>query len=858
MDQNFVILSLEYSYLINSLVGFFESNSGLWQNQESYSHTLMPYPESKGQKAPRIIDNLASLRSTLMMLNNNGMGESNHIKLIEPQLASQLITVSINGNETFINNSRTEILKAYHHVNFKRIPLRTLEVEKIGANFAHRLDAIAKRCNVEIIISSMDTDFKAPPKTSTTTSVFILGSTDNTCLAETETKILIDTLLRNCLVDRVSVPLSLIPIIGGPGLANFAEITRQLNVTIYLPYLMPLIFHSEVLETNDDMKIWMTSNKTSEVKLTMANVGDLIDVVDPRKSSDAKLYTQTVEFPKEKLDLVGVYHQNDISNIMLKHGVYIQIPSFGEPGNNKVIVQGNSKDTVSSAIEELSTLSGSFYGLNLKFRKGLASAELEYYFINLISNKKTCVLTYNENGIYIIGERSEVRCLLREFVSNSNATTFFTSMMSELDAKLLIEFSMELNNLQKEFLSGKKNGKIAKILNQLNHIPTIKYEHLNDLNFIIKTSVDAETSYKNKQLLSSFEILNQAVKLIEMEMPAEMHFNIPEVFHKSIIGNGGSTIQSIMKRYNVFIKFSSSAGTKNKTNDKVSEGKILYLFKRRDNVLIKCPMKNLKNILFVKHEIDQLVSQCCQNKCPPLNGISAIYHNVDVKLYRSHYSMLIKKMKYDLRFINELEAEHGTFISFPSSLQSFLNNSSFLVSIKGGEMNTKICAQRLAQLFPQSYEFQLTYCPGKFEELISHKNQEFRDKIVIPLKLLLDIEIDFSTLLQAQPCFHQLILSSYDEKNLGVAVQIMTHFLREKQFLIINKQQLKTESIYSDTALESSPTKKNSGNRNRSPSRSPNKNHKRPLKSITNEPVKNKKVPTPDLRLRMTECGVRP
>lgn len=173
-------------------------------------------------------------------------------------------------------------------------------------------------------------------------------------------------------------------------------------------------------------------------------------------------------------------------------------------------------------------------------------------------------------------------------------------------------------------------------------------------------------------------------------------------------------------------------------------------------------------------------------------------------------------------------------------------------------MNTKICAQRLAQLFPQSYEFQLTYCPGKFEELISHKNQEFRDKIVIPLKLLLDIEIDFSTLLQAQPCFHQLILSSYDEKNLGVAVQIMTHFLREKQFLIINKQQLKTESIYSDTALESSPTKKNSGNRNRSPSRSPNKNHKRPLKSITNEPVKNKKVPTPDLRLRMTECGVRP
>lgn len=831
MDQNCVILSLEYSYLINSLVALFESDSGLWQCHD-VSHTLIPHSEVQGPQT-RIIDNLARLKSTVLMLNNNGMAETNHIKLVEPQRANPLITISINGNETFVNNSRTEILKAYQHVNYKRIVLSAAELSMVGPNFATRLDAIAKRCNVEIIMNREETDFRTPPKATNITSVYILGSTDNSCLAETETKILIDTLLRGCYVDRITMPLSLIPILGGPGLANFSEITRQLNVTIYLPYLMPLIFYSEVLQSNDDLSLWITSPSIAEIKLTKENINNLLTEVDPRKSSRATLYTQKAEMLKNKLDLIGAYRQGDVLNLMLKHGVYVQLPSFGEPANNTIVVQGNNRDSVSNAVVDLCQLSSDFHDLSFGFHKKLMAAELEYYFINLISNSKTCILTYNQNGMNIMGGQSDVRALLASFVTNSSEAAFLTSILKRMDSGMQLQFKMELDNAQKDFLSGKKKGKILKILSQLNHIPTIKFERLNAHNFTIKIEINVDPSHKGNNLLSSLDTLQRAVKLVELEWPAEMQFNIPEVFHKSIIGNGGSIIQSIMKRYNVFIKFSSSSYNQRKGEDEKSSGKILYLFKRKDNVLIKCPMKNLKNILFVKHEIDYFVAQCCQNKCPQLNGISAVYHNVDVKLLKSHYSMLIKKMQFNLEFVTNLEAEYDTFISFPTSLLQFEENSSYVVSIKGDHANTRKCAQQLTNLFPASYEFQLTYCPGKFEELLSNQSAEFRQKIAIPLNMLLDIEIVSSTQLQAHaPAFHQVIVSSYDSTNLEKAVTIMTHYLRRKQFLIMNKQELIMNFI-SETegpSIAKGPVKKGSS-----------REEKRPLKSITNHPAATKK-----------------
>lgn len=891
MDLNLVILSLEYSYLINSLVGLFETNIGLWQDQTDFSHSLIPYTilnQHAKQNSIRVMDNLASLRDVVMKLNHNGLHGVNHVKLIEPQLKNQLISISISGSETFVNNSRTEILRKYRHISYKKISLTADDFTKITPEFIQRIELVALKFNVEIMINNMDGDFKNQATPTEAVSIYLAGGVDNLSMAETECRILCDCLLHGKLLDRVQIPLSLMPCLGGVGLANFDEIARQVDVAFYLPALLPQVFNTGLLETNDNMSIWITSAQASEIVLAKKILHDLIDSVNPQLQSKAVLYTQEVSFVKEKLDLITLYERKEVQDIMLRNGTFIQVPSLGEARNNRILVQGHNEDAVVETAFNLSNLSCSFYHLDMKFLQGSKCADFEYFLISLINLKKTCVLTYNTNGLSIVGSKSEIRVLLEELVASIQKGLSFGDMIESNESNFQLEIGMELNNRHKDFLSGKKNGKIIKILNQLGHIPQIKFSHLNEYNFEVRTSIDVASTVRNTQFLSVFDLSLKSLSLIEMELPAEMQFNIPEVFHKSIIGNGGTIIQSIMKKYNVFIKFSNSK----RVGERSEDDKILYSFRRDNNVLIKCPMKNLKNILFVKYEIDQLVAQCCLNTLARQHGSATIYNSVGFRLLRSHYLMLIRAQQQNVRFINDLEAEYGVFIDFPTSLACFKDNSEVTMAIKGNDTRPLQCARHLEQMLPKTYEIQVTFCLDRFAKAINEKNQEFREKLLIPLRLLLQVELTWKSRCvdaetqEVQP-YHEITLSSYDERNAQKAIEELTLFLRDKRFLILDKQTkmfnpvverpmvsltpagtplrtplgtplvsptrtpMSSISTISPTRSPAvSPTRSPTRSPGRSPLRSPGRSPGRvqprsqPLKSITNQPINAfKKVP---------------
>lgn len=874
MDLNLVILSLEYSYLINSLVGLFESNIGLWQDQSDFSHSLIPYTilnQHAKHNSFRVMDNMASLRDVVMSLNHNGLNNASHVKLIEPQLKNQLITVSICGPETFVNNSRTEILKHYHHVDYKRIPLSAEDFSRITPDFVHRLEQCAAKYNVEFIINNVDSDFHDEAKHSDGVSIYIAGARDNLAVAETKCRILIDVLLHGNLLDRVQVPLSLMPCLGGVDFSNFDEISRQANVTMYLPSLLPQVFNSHIIETNDNMNIWLTSSQPSEIILAKQILDDLVRSVNPQFDEKAVLFTQEVPIVKEKLDIITLYQQKEIVQTMLRHGTFIQLPTLGEANNDRILVQGHNEEAVAETAFDLSNMTCDFYNLDMKFLQGSESADFEYFLINLINLKKTCVLTYNGNGMNIVGNKQEIHDLIEDLVSGLQKGLPFGDMVSTKDSNFQLLVHMELNNRHRDFLSGKKNGKITKILNQLGHIPQIKFSSLNEYNFEVITSIDVANKIRNTQFISVFDLLLKSMSLIEMELPAEMQFNIPEVFHKSIIGNGGSIIQSIMKKYNVFIKFSNS-----KKPGESDEDRILYSFRRDNNVLIKCPMKNLKNILFVKYEIDQLVAQCCLNTLARQHGTTTIYNSVGFRLLKSHYLMLIRAQQHNVRFVNDLEIEYGVFIDFPTSLKCFKDNNEVMMAIKGNESRTYYCAKKLELMLPQTSEVQVTFCQDRFEAAISDKNQEFRDKILIPFRLLLQVELSWKLRCvdpetqEVQP-FHEITLSSYDEKKMQTAMEELSQFLREKRFLILDKQAKEFDPIVEQTLVPvtpsatplrtplgtpifgrspmSSPLRSPTRSPTRSPARSPMRSPtgratKQPLKSITNQPINNlKKIP---------------
>ena len=88
---------------------------------------------------------------------------------------------------------------------------------------------------------------------------------------------------------------------------------------------------------------------------------------------------------------------------------------------------------------------------------------------------------------------------------------------------------------------------MIKILNQLQNVPKINFQTFNQYNFYIDIEVNSSSQ--------SVVLILKTLDLLELELPLELKFNIPEVFHKSIIGNGGSIIQSIMKNIMYSLNF---------------------------------------------------------------------------------------------------------------------------------------------------------------------------------------------------------------------------------------------------------------------------------------------------------------
>ena len=107
-----------------------------------------------------------------------------------------------------------------------------------------------------------------------------------------------------------------------------------------------------------------------------------------------------------------------------------------------------------------------------------------------------------------------------------------------------IRVKIELANEHKEFVSGKKNGKINKIMGHSN--VQIMFDNFGEYNFNIEVIAQA------------YDSLKQGLTLVEQEMPASISFHVPDQYHKRIIGIGGQHIQRIMKKHSVFVKFSNA------------------------------------------------------------------------------------------------------------------------------------------------------------------------------------------------------------------------------------------------------------------------------------------------------------
>jgi hypothetical protein len=179
----------------------------------------------------------------------------------------------------------------------------------------------------------------------------------------------------------------------------------------------------------------------------------------------------------------------------------------------------------------------------------------------------------HRNIIEIYGLDTQTKEAYRELTLNEH--------IKIRDTKFQVELALE----HKEFINGKKNGKINRIIKT--SLCRISFqENPNDFNMLI----DLYSPVPN--------CLLTGVSMLQEELPAEMSFHIPEVFHKRIIGVAGKNIQKIMKRFGVYVKFSN-------TEEYESLG---GYYENLDNVICRTPSKNSENLKYLKSTIVQTIN----------------------------------------------------------------------------------------------------------------------------------------------------------------------------------------------------------------------------------------------------------
>jgi len=267
--------------------------------------------------------------------------------------------------------------------------------------------------------------------------------------------------------------------------------------------------------------------------------------------------------------------------------------------------------------------------------------------------------------------------------------TIINSLPFVKKAQSTLRVKVELANEHKEFVSGKKNGKINKIMSQSN--VQIVFDGWNEYNFYIDVRG------------AQYEATKNGLDLVELEMPASISFHVPDQYHKRIIGIGGQHIQRIMKKYSVFVKFSNAMdrGGVGKDDDDI----------KIDNVICRTPARNADNLELVKQEIMDMVEKV---------DAEFVYEHVHVD--RLYHRELIARMPE----IEELEKKWNCKITFPGTEQA-----SDVITVNGPEYQVPQAVDEFLGMVPESHEIGFPTSQALSDFLAS---AEFRDDVMQKLR----------------------------------------------------------------------------------------------------------------------------
>ncbi|CAO3614513.1 unnamed protein product [Mucor hiemalis] len=279
--------------------------------------------------------------------------------------------------------------------------------------------------------------------------------------------------------------------------------------------------------------------------------------------------SQSVLNPRKR-DWLLLYKKQELTKIMRDNGSFISFPAFGSE-KSQIQVYAENNIHVERTLRSLNYLSSHIFQAII--------------YVNTVQSADTVARLSQDSGAKVI-----YRTDLNQFeITGSkeqihSVVQIIRSLPISQEHHTSVTFSIELALDQREFISGKKNGKINKIMKSCD--AEIQFQAFNDFNFVI--TIESQDFFKAKDGLDS----------LQNELPAEISFFVPEICHRRIIGVAGKNIQRVMKQYGVYVKFSS--------NEELAT--FGGYFENEHNVVARTPEKNIHNLQKLKSAVMEFIT----------------------------------------------------------------------------------------------------------------------------------------------------------------------------------------------------------------------------------------------------------
>ncbi|KAI0651635.1 cytoplasmic protein [Trametes meyenii] len=486
----------------------------------------------------------------------------------------------------------------------------------------------------------------------------ITGQGDSVDLARVRLLVMLDELsglhAESCEIDN-----TLHSIIAGKKRSMLQTIQEETATNIYLPSPLQGILGPDFGQSPANGSPTGQLNKTN--MNTVWITGEFFGVQRARDmlfqmslNKGKQLISRDSAVLPRKMDWMVTERADDLKALMHDNATFIQFPPIGS-STSLITVIGDNRVNVQRTIRSIMQLACQFYVASLwllpaQFNVLMPSTSLNPSQVSAIQKQVSFAsgaeVVFKGMCFEMHGLEHEVRAAVSMLLDLDIVKTFHHE----------IRFQIELANEHREFISGKKNGKINKIMQTTG--VKIKFETFNEHNFLI-------------DIAGSDGSVLQGLSLLQEELPAEISFHVPESYHKRIIGVGGRSIQRIMKKYGVYVKFSNAEefAAMGGYND------------NEDNVIARTPAKNAMNLDNLKQAVMELV-----------NPKDKDYINETVSIPRRYHRTLLGEKSI---FIHDIEAKTNCSVRFPDK-----ETASDLVTIFGPESQVQIAATMLFDHVP--------------------------------------------------------------------------------------------------------------------------------------------------------------